>query len=105
MASGAPLIRVFFLLFACLGLVAGASAQVGSGDRQQIRQEMRDHWRQLPPEERQRIRQERQDHRESFQQMPPEDRSRLRDELRASAMAGAVVLAVSIGVAVDTEFA
>lgn len=82
MASGAPLIRVFFLLFACLGLVGGASAQGGNGDRQQIRQEMRDHWRQLPPEERQRIRQERQDHRDSSQQMQPEDRSRFRDELR-----------------------
>jgi hypothetical protein len=88
MAFRASLNRVVLLLIACLGLAGGASAQIGNEDRHQIRQEMREHWRQLPPEERQRIRQERQDRHESFQQMPPEDRSRLRDELRGQRNGG-----------------
>ena len=43
--------------------------------RRQMRQQMREYWQQLPPEERR-------ERRESFRQMPPEDRSRMRDELR-----------------------
>lgn len=54
--------------------------------RREMRQQMREHWQQMPPEERQeqreRFREQRQERREAFQQMPPEDRSRMRDELR-----------------------
>jgi hypothetical protein len=43
--------------------------------RRQMRQQMREHWLQLPPEERR-------ERREAFQQMAPEDRLRVREELR-----------------------
>ena len=81
--------HIFLLLPICFGLAGGVSAQVGDDDRQRIRQEMREHWRQLPPEERQRLREERHERRESFQPMPPEDRSRFRDELRGRRDGGA----------------
>lgn len=54
--------------------------------RQQMREQMREHWQQLPSEERQaqreRFREERRERREAHQLLPPEDRSRMRDELR-----------------------
>ena len=78
-----PNVFRLILVLAALGAMAGqAQAQLAPDERRQLRQEMRQHWQQLPPEERQRFREERQERREAFQQMPPEDRSRLRDELR-----------------------
>ena len=82
MAQWPNVLRLILVLTA-LGSVAGhAQAQLAPDERRQMRQEMREHWQQLPAEDRQRFRQERQERREAFQQMPPEDRSRLRDELR-----------------------
>ncbi|MDD2743733.1 MAG: hypothetical protein PHV02_15820, partial [Rhodocyclaceae bacterium] len=78
----APIVRVLFLLVACLALAGGASAQIGDEERQRIREEMREHWRQLAPEDKQRIRQEHRERRESRQQMSPDERSRFREELR-----------------------
>lgn len=82
MAFFSSIVRVFFLLIACLALAGGASAQIGDEERHRLRQEMREHWRQLTPEEKQRIRQEHRGRRESQQQMSPEERSRFREELR-----------------------
>ena len=82
MAQWLKVLRLILVLTA-LGSVAGhALAQLAPDERRQMRQEMREHWQQLPAEDRQRFRQERQERREVFQQMPPEDRNRLRDELR-----------------------
>ena len=50
--------------------------------RREMRQQMRDHWQQLPQDERQAFREQRRERRETYQQMPQEDRSRMRDELR-----------------------
>ncbi len=84
-----PNVLRLILVLAALGSVAGhAQAQLAPDERRQMRQEMREHWQQLPAEERQRFRQERQERREAFQQMPPEDRSRLRDELRGQRNGG-----------------
>lgn len=51
-----------------------------------MRQQMREHWQQMSPEERQqqreRFQEKRQERRDGFQQLPPEDRVRMRDELR-----------------------
>jgi uncharacterized membrane protein len=82
MANWPTLLRLFLVLAAFFSLAGQARAQLPPDERRQLRQEMRDHWQQLPPEERQRFRQERQERRESHQQMPAEDRSRLREELR-----------------------
>ncbi|MGE5493171.1 MAG: DUF3106 domain-containing protein [Actinomycetota bacterium] len=43
--------------------------------RQQMRQQMREHWQQMPPEQRQ-------ERRERWQQMPSEERQRIREEMR-----------------------
>lgn len=82
MANRPTLLRLFLASVAFVGLVGPVQAQLPPDERRQLRQDMRDHWLQLPPEERQRFRQERQERREVLQQMPAEDRSRLRDELR-----------------------
>lgn len=55
-------------------------AQMAPDQRRQMRQEMRDHWRQSPNEDRQRMRDP---GRGYWQPMPPEDRQRMRDEMRA----------------------
>lgn len=47
--------------------------------RQQMRQQMREHWQQMPPEQRDARRQE---FRERWQQMPSDERQRLREEMR-----------------------
>lgn len=47
--------------------------------RQQMRQQMREHWQQMPPEQRDARRQE---YRERGQQMPSEERQRIREEMR-----------------------
>lgn len=75
-------LRRLLLLALLAGLASNASAQLGPDDRRQIRREMREHWQQMPQEDRQRYRQERHERRDGLQQMPAEDRSRLRDELR-----------------------
>lgn len=46
-------------------------------ERRQMRQEMRDYWRQSPQEDRYRQRNDR-----GWQPMPQEDRQRMRDEMR-----------------------
>jgi hypothetical protein len=43
--------------------------------RQQMRQQMREHWQQMPPEQRQ-------ERRERWQQVPSEERQRIREEMR-----------------------
>ena len=82
------LLRRLLVLALLAGLAASASAQLGPDDRRQIRREMREHWQQMPQEDRQRYRQERHERRDGLQQMPAEDRSRLRDELRGQRDAG-----------------
>lgn len=82
MANWPAVLRLLLVLTALGGLTGAAQAQLAPDERRQMRQEMREHWQQLAPEDRQRFRQERQERREAFQQMPAEDRSRLRDELR-----------------------
>ncbi|RIX46165.1 MAG: periplasmic heavy metal sensor [Rhodocyclales bacterium GT-UBC] len=82
--------RLFCHLCLLLGLFGALGSAWAQGrwhdlppdERRQLRQQMREHWQQMPPEDKQRFRQERQERREAFQQMAPEDRSRLRDELR-----------------------
>ncbi len=88
MFSRLDLLRGLLALAVFAALAGNASAQLGPGERRQIRQEMREHWQQTPQEDRQRFRQEREERRDGFQQMPPEDRSRLRDELRGQRDAG-----------------
>lgn len=47
--------------------------------RQQMRQQMRQHWQQMPPEQRE-IR--RQEYRDRWQQVPWDERQRIREEIR-----------------------
>jgi hypothetical protein len=68
------------LVLTAFSAAAGAvHAQMPPDQRRQMRQEMREQWRQSPQEDRQRMRDE---HRERWQQMPQEDRQRMRDEMR-----------------------
>lgn len=54
-------------------------AVLSPDQREHMRQQMREHWQQLPPEQRQNQRREQ---RERWQQMPPEERQRAKDEWR-----------------------
>jgi len=67
--------RLLLVLTALTAFAGSASAQLPPDQRRQMRQEMRDYWRQAPPEDRQRFRDER-------RAMPPDDRQRMRDEMR-----------------------
>jgi hypothetical protein len=60
-------------------LPPGVLVQLTPEQHRQMRQEMREHWRQMPSDDRQRWREA---NRERWQQMPPEDRQRMRDEMR-----------------------
>ncbi len=71
-----------------LAMWGNAAAQLEPDERRQMRQEMREHWQKMPPEERQRLRQERHERSDGLQQMPADDRSRLREELRGQREAG-----------------
>lgn len=80
-------ILLLTLLASLLGTVTGVRAQgywrdVPPEERRQMRQQMREHWQQLPPDRQHALREERRERREGFQQMPPEDRMRLRDDIR-----------------------
>lgn len=71
-------------LAAGLWAIAGAipieaREQVPFEQRQQMRQQMREHWQQMPPDQRDF---RRQDSRERWQQMPSDERQRLREEMR-----------------------
>jgi hypothetical protein len=55
-------------------------AQLAPDDRRQLRQEMREQWRQPPPGDRRGMREA---HRQQWQEMPREDRQRLREEMRS----------------------
>lgn len=57
----------------------GRPGRLSPEERQQMRQQMREHWQQMPPEQREYRRQEM---RERWQQMPPEDRQRWREDRR-----------------------
>ena len=57
----------------------GALPPVPPDQRQQMRQQMREHWQQMPPERREERRHEA---RERWQQMPQEERQRIREEMR-----------------------
>ena len=73
--------RIAYLLLVLSAFSAGAGAvhaQIPPDQRRQMRQEMREQWRQTPQEDRQRMRDE---PRERWQ-MPQEDRQRMRDEMR-----------------------
>ncbi|QKV56908.1 MAG: hypothetical protein HT580_06475 [Dechloromonas sp.] len=67
--------RLLLVLTALTAFAGSASAQLPPDQRRQMRQEMRDYWRQAPPDDRQRFREER-------RAMPPDDRQRMRDEMR-----------------------
>lgn len=54
-------------------------AKLSHEERQQMRQQMREHWQQMPPEQQRDYRQER---RERWQQLPPEERERRREDKR-----------------------
>jgi hypothetical protein len=60
--------------------------QLPHDQRREMRRQMREHWQQMPQEQRQdrreRYRDERRERHDAFQQMPSEDRRRMRDELR-----------------------
>lgn len=59
---------------------ADARPQVPTEQRQQMRQQMREHWQQMPPEQREWRRDE---GRERWQQqMPSDERQRLREQMR-----------------------
>jgi hypothetical protein len=67
--------RLLLVLTALTAFAGSVSAQLPPDQRRQMRQEMRDYWRQAPPDDRQRFREER-------RAMPPDDRQRMRDEMR-----------------------
>jgi hypothetical protein len=71
----AHLLLVLTAFSAAAGVV---HAQMPPDQRRQMRQEMRDQWRQAPQDDRQRMR----DERRGQWQMPQEDRQRMRDEMR-----------------------
>jgi hypothetical protein len=71
--------RLLLALTALTAFAGSASAQMPPDQRRQMRQEMRDYWRQAPQEDRQRYRENRRD---SWQPMPQDDRQRMRDEMR-----------------------
>jgi uncharacterized membrane protein len=71
--------RLVFALIALTAFAGSASAQVPPDQRRQMRQEMRDYWRQAPQDDRQRYRENRRD---NWQPMPQDDRQRMRDEMR-----------------------
>lgn len=48
-------------------------------EREQMRQQMREHWQQMPPEQREARRRE---NYERWQQLPAEERQRIREEIR-----------------------
>ena len=73
------LARLLLVLTAFSAAAGAVHAQLPPDQRRQMRQEMREQWRQAPQEDRQRMREE---HRERVQQMPQEDRQRMRDEMR-----------------------
>ena len=73
--------KVAYLLLVLTAFSAAAGvvhAQMPPDQRRQMRQEMRDQWRQAPQDDRQRMR----DERRGQWQMPQEDRQRMRDEMR-----------------------
>ena len=57
----------------------GSLPAVPPDQREQMRQQMREHWQQMPPEQRE---ERRQAARERWQQMPQEERQRIREEMR-----------------------
>ena len=72
------MVRLLLVLTAWSVVAAMAHAQMPPDQRRQMRQEMRDQWRQTPQGDRQRMR----DERRGQWQMPQEDRQRMRDEMR-----------------------
>jgi hypothetical protein len=67
------------LVLAAFSAAAGVvHAQMPPDQRRQMRQEMRDQWRQAPQDDRQRMR----DERRGQWQMPQEDRQRMREQMR-----------------------
>lgn len=71
--------RLLLVLTALTAVAGSASAQMPPDQRRQMRQEMRDYWRQAPQDDRQRYRENRRD---GWQPMPQDDRQRMRDETR-----------------------
>jgi len=76
-------IRRHIAVALCAGLwaVAGVARadSMPPEQRQQMRQQMREHWQQMPPEQREVRRQE---YRERWQQLPSDERQRIREEMR-----------------------
>ena len=72
------IVRLLLVLTAWSVVAGLAHAQIPPDQRRQMRQEMREQWRQAPQEDRQRMR----DERRGQWQMPQEDRQRMRDEMR-----------------------
>lgn len=74
--------RIARLLLVSSAFWAGAGAvhaQIPPDQRRQMRQEMREQWRQMPQGDHQRFRDDR---RGQWRQMPQDDRQRMRDEMR-----------------------
>ncbi|HRE18538.1 MAG TPA: hypothetical protein PLW86_15970 [Rhodocyclaceae bacterium] len=61
------------------GYPRAGHTRLSPDERQQMRQQMREHWQQMPPEQQRDYRQQRQ---ERWQQYTPEERERWRDERR-----------------------
>ena len=72
------IVRLLLVLTAWLVVAGAVHAQMPPDQRRQMRQEMREQWRQTPQDDRQRMHGEQ---RERWQ-MPQEDRQRMRDEMR-----------------------
>lgn len=83
-------LSIFLLALALLGQAGAAMAQYDPmplDQRREMRRQMREHWQQMPDDQRgayrERFREERMERRDNRAQMPPEDRQRMREEMRS----------------------
>lgn len=75
------LVQLLAFLMGCGALAAAARADphpLPPEQRQQIRQQMREHWQQMPPPRMH----SGQEYRERWQSLPADERQRLREDLR-----------------------
>ena len=78
-SAGRRIARLLLVLSAFWAGAGAVHAQIPPDQRRQMRQEMREQWRQMPQDDRQRFREDR---REQWRPMPHDDRQRIRDEMR-----------------------
>lgn len=74
-------VSVFGVLASAQADERGRWSNLPPEQRQEMRDQMREHWRQMPPERREWAREHFHEQRERWQQLPPEQRQRLRDEM------------------------